>query len=183
MATLSRASSRIPLWTVSRSAARLSLQNNAIAYAESAVSIKKKNHLLTKALALVLPLRRWHDTMPQNVCLCRCRISITELICPSLSSAYRHHHACALTNHVCTSLKPKKDVNANIVPRTSGNIGTWQKKAGDNLAPGDVLVEIETDKAQMDFEFQEEGTLAKILKGSGEKDIAVGSVSLAYIHQ
>jgi pyruvate dehydrogenase E2 component (dihydrolipoamide acetyltransferase) len=46
-----------------------------------------------------------------------------------------------------------------------------------------VLVEIETDKAQMDFEFQEEGTLAKILKGSGEKDIAVGSVSLAYIHQ
>ena len=60
--------------------------------------------------------------------------------------------------------------------RTSGNIGTWQKKAGDALAPGDVLVEIETDKAQMDFEFQEEGTLAKILKDSGEKDVAVGSV-------
>ena len=36
---------------------------------------------------------------------------------------------------------------------TAGNIGTWQKKAGDSLAPGDVLVEIETDKAQMDFEF------------------------------
>lgn len=43
--------------------------------------------------------------------------------------------------------------------------------------PGDVLVEIETDKAQMDFEFQEEGVLAKILKQSGEKDIAVGNVS------
>jgi pyruvate dehydrogenase E2 component (dihydrolipoamide acetyltransferase) len=60
--------------------------------------------------------------------------------------------------------------------RTSGNIGTWQKKAGDTLAPGDVLVEIETDKAQMDFEFQEEGVLAKLLKDSGEKDVAVGSV-------
>jgi pyruvate/2-oxoglutarate dehydrogenase complex dihydrolipoamide acyltransferase (E2) component len=59
---------------------------------------------------------------------------------------------------------------------TSGNIGTWQKKPGDTLAPGDVLVEIETDKAQMDFEFQEDGVLAKLLKESGEKDVAVGSV-------
>lgn len=59
----------------------------------------------------------------------------------------------------------------------SGNIGAWQKKVGDVLAPGDVLVEIETDKAQMDFEFQEEGVLAKLLKESGTKDVAVGSVS------
>ena len=60
---------------------------------------------------------------------------------------------------------------------TAGNIGAWQKKVGDSIAPGDVLVEIETDKAQMDFEFQEEGVIAKILKDSGEKDVAVGSVS------
>lgn len=60
---------------------------------------------------------------------------------------------------------------------TAGNIGTWQKNPGDSLAPGDVLVEIETDKAQMDFEFQEEGVLAKILKDSGAKDVAVGNVS------
>lgn len=60
---------------------------------------------------------------------------------------------------------------------TAGNIGTWQKKVGDSIAPGDVLVEIETDKAQMDFEFQEEGTVAKILRDAGEKDVAVGSVS------
>jgi pyruvate dehydrogenase E2 component (dihydrolipoamide acetyltransferase) len=59
---------------------------------------------------------------------------------------------------------------------TAGNIGTWQKKPGDSVVPGDVLVEIETDKAQMDFEFQEEGVLAKILKDSGEKDVAVGNV-------
>jgi len=58
---------------------------------------------------------------------------------------------------------------------TAGNIGAWQKKAGDTLAPGDVLVEIETDKAQMDFEFQEDGVLAKILKDTGEKDVAVGN--------
>ncbi|KAI9830588.1 MAG: pyruvate dehydrogenase complex dihydrolipoamide acetyltransferase component (E2) [Phylliscum demangeonii] len=58
---------------------------------------------------------------------------------------------------------------------TAGNIGTWQKAAGDKVSPGDVLVEIETDKAQMDFEFQEDGVLAKILKESGEKDVAVGN--------
>jgi len=59
---------------------------------------------------------------------------------------------------------------------TQGAIGTWQKKPGDPIAVGDVLVEIETDKAQMDFECQEEGFLAKILVESGEKDVAVGTV-------
>ncbi|KAI5861495.1 Dihydrolipoyllysine-residue acetyltransferase [Durotheca rogersii] len=58
---------------------------------------------------------------------------------------------------------------------TAGNIGAWQKKAGDSIAPGEVLVEIETDKAQMDFEFQEEGVIAKILKDAGEKDVPVGN--------
>ena len=61
---------------------------------------------------------------------------------------------------------------------TAGNIGAWQKKAGDSIEPGQVLVEVETDKAQMDFEFQEEGVIAKILKETGEKDVAVGNVCL-----
>jgi pyruvate dehydrogenase E2 component (dihydrolipoamide acetyltransferase) len=61
---------------------------------------------------------------------------------------------------------------------TAGNIGAWQKKAGDTIAPGDVLVEIETDKAQMDFEFQEEGVVAKVLREAGEKDVPVGNVRI-----
>ena len=65
---------------------------------------------------------------------------------------------------------------------TAGNIGAWQKKVGDTLAPGDVLVEIETDKAQMDFEFQEEGVLAKILKEAGEKDVPIGNVSRSVVY-
>jgi len=40
---------------------------------------------------------------------------------------------------------------------TAGHYASVAEKVGDSLAPGDVLVEIETDKAQMDFEFQEEG--------------------------
>lgn len=57
---------------------------------------------------------------------------------------------------------------------TTGNIGTFHKKVGDAILPGDVLCEIETDKAQMDFEVQEEGFLARILIEEGTKDAEVG---------
>ncbi|KAF8430023.1 dihydrolipoyllysine-residue acetyltransferase component of pyruvate dehydrogenase complex [Tirmania nivea] len=64
---------------------------------------------------------------------------------------------------------------------TVGNIGSWNKQPGDTLSPGEVLVEIETDKAQMDFEFQDDGVLAKILVPSGEKDVAVGNPIAVYV--
>ena len=57
---------------------------------------------------------------------------------------------------------------------TQGNIGAWHKRVGDQVAPGDVLCEIETDKAQMEFEAPEEGFLAKVLLEEGSKDVAVG---------
>lgn len=59
---------------------------------------------------------------------------------------------------------------------TTGNIGAFHKKVGDSVQSGDVLCEIETDKAQMDFEVQEEGFLAKILISEGTKDAEVGKV-------
>lgn len=61
---------------------------------------------------------------------------------------------------------------------TAGNIGTFHKKVGDSIQAGDVLCEIETDKAQMDFEVQEEGFLAKILVPEGTKDVEVGKVRI-----
>lgn len=64
---------------------------------------------------------------------------------------------------------------------TQGNVGAWQKSIGDQLTPGDVLVEIETDKAQMDFEFQEDGYLAKILVDQGTKDVPVGKPIGVYV--
>ncbi|OLY79412.1 Dihydrolipoyllysine-residue acetyltransferase component of pyruvate dehydrogenase complex, mitochond [Smittium mucronatum] len=54
-----------------------------------------------------------------------------------------------------------------------GNIGTWKVKVGDKVEPGDVLVEIETDKAQMDFEYQDSGYIAKLLKDSGSHDVPI----------
>jgi len=46
---------------------------------------------------------------------------------------------------------------------TEGTIVKWLKNEGDPIAPGDVLCEIQTDKAVMSFETEEEGVLAKIL--------------------
>ncbi|CCJ30171.1 unnamed protein product, partial [Pneumocystis jirovecii] len=58
---------------------------------------------------------------------------------------------------------------------SSGTIGTWNKSVGDRISPGEILVEIETDKAQVDFEFQDEGYIAKILLESGTKDVDIGT--------
>ncbi|GAA5831806.1 hypothetical protein JCM5353_006173 [Sporobolomyces roseus] len=58
---------------------------------------------------------------------------------------------------------------------TEGGIASWKKKEGESFAPGDVLLEIETDKATMDVEAQDEGILGKILAGDGSKAVQVGS--------
>ncbi|XP_031354224.1 dihydrolipoyllysine-residue acetyltransferase component of pyruvate dehydrogenase complex, mitochondrial-like isoform X2 [Photinus pyralis] len=57
-----------------------------------------------------------------------------------------------------------------------GNIVSWEKKEGDQLQEGDVLAEIETDKATMGFETPEEGYLAKILIPAGAKEVPVGKL-------
>ncbi|KAJ6021510.1 Dihydrolipoyllysine-residue acetyltransferase component of pyruvate dehydrogenase complex [Penicillium herquei] len=88
---------------------------------------------------------------------------------PALSALSRFYASKSFPPHTIISMP------ALSPTMTAGNVGAWQKKAGDSLQPGDVLVEIETDKAQMDFEFQEEGILAKVLKETGEKDVPVGS--------
>ncbi|KAJ0985366.1 hypothetical protein J5N97_003722 [Dioscorea zingiberensis] len=55
-----------------------------------------------------------------------------------------------------------------------GNIAKWRKKEGDKIDVGDVICEIETDKATLEFESLEEGYLAKILAPEGSKDVLVG---------
>lgn len=55
-----------------------------------------------------------------------------------------------------------------------GNIAKWRKQEGEKINVGDVLCEIETDKATLEFESLEEGYLAKILAPEGSKDVLVG---------
>ncbi|KAI5810098.1 hypothetical protein DFH27DRAFT_509044 [Peziza echinospora] len=56
-----------------------------------------------------------------------------------------------------------------------GNIAKWSLKEGDKFSAGDVLLEIETDKAHIDVEASEDGVLAKILVQDGAKGIKVGT--------
>ena len=57
-----------------------------------------------------------------------------------------------------------------------GTLQSWAKAEGDELNEGDVLAQVETDKATMDMETPEEGFLAKILVPDGTKEIPVGGV-------
>jgi pyruvate dehydrogenase E2 component (dihydrolipoamide acetyltransferase) len=57
-----------------------------------------------------------------------------------------------------------------------GNLTRWLKKEGDKVKSGDVIAEIETDKATMEYEAVDDGTLAKIVVPEGTQDVAVNSV-------
>jgi pyruvate dehydrogenase E1 component beta subunit len=56
-----------------------------------------------------------------------------------------------------------------------GNVAKWHKKEGDAVKSGDVIAEIETDKATMEVEAVDEGTLGKILVPEGTNDVAVNT--------
>jgi pyruvate dehydrogenase E2 component (dihydrolipoamide acetyltransferase) len=57
-----------------------------------------------------------------------------------------------------------------------GNLAKWLKKEGDQVKSGDVIAEIETDKATMEVEAVDEGTLAKIVVPEGTQDVPVNDV-------
>jgi pyruvate dehydrogenase E1 component beta subunit len=58
---------------------------------------------------------------------------------------------------------------------TEGKIARWVKSEGDHVAPGDVLAEIETDKATMEVEAVDEGVLARIVIPEGTEHVAVNT--------
>src|SRR6188508_1686356 len=58
---------------------------------------------------------------------------------------------------------------------TEGKLAKWVKKEGDKVDPGDVIAEIETDKATMEVEAVDEGTIGKILVTEGTEGVAVNS--------
>src|ERR1700745_617118 len=57
-----------------------------------------------------------------------------------------------------------------------GNLAKWLKKEGDPVKTGDVIAEIETDKATMEYEAVDDGTLAKIVVPEGTQDVAVNQL-------
>lgn len=57
----------------------------------------------------------------------------------------------------------------------TGTIASWNMDEGDNFGPGDVICSVETDKATVDFEAQDEGVIAKILVQAGSDELEVGA--------
>ena len=58
---------------------------------------------------------------------------------------------------------------------TEGKLSRWLKNVGDDVHAGDVIAEIETDKATMEVEAVDEGTIGKILVPEGTNDVAVNT--------
>ncbi|VUC20312.1 unnamed protein product [Clonostachys rosea] len=84
-------------------------------------------------------------------------------ICAAFTSSSR---CLAAQNFTMPALSPTM---------TEGNIAAWNVKEGDSFSAGDVLLEIETDKATMDVEAQEDGVMFKILSQGGAKGVQVGT--------
>ena len=61
-----------------------------------------------------------------------------------------------------------------------GNLAKWLKREGDAVKTGDVIAEIETDKATMEVEAIDDGTLGKILVPEGTNDVAVAAHLLGH---
>ncbi|KZT11578.1 single hybrid motif-containing protein [Laetiporus sulphureus 93-53] len=79
------------------------------------------------------------------------------------TTAARH----AITNFTMPAMSPTM---------TEGGISSWKKKEGEKFSAGDVLLEVETDKATMDVEAPDDGVMGKILAPDGSKNIPVGQV-------
>ncbi|HRQ82825.1 MAG TPA: biotin/lipoyl-binding protein, partial [Azospirillaceae bacterium] len=58
---------------------------------------------------------------------------------------------------------------------TEGKLAKWLKNEGDAVKSGDVIAEIETDKATMEFEAVDEGVIGKILVAAGAEGVAVNT--------
>ena len=64
---------------------------------------------------------------------------------------------------------------------TAGNIASIKVKVGDTVSPGDLIMDIETDKATMGWESQEEGVVAAVLVKEGDQEVAVGQVVIVMV--
>ncbi|THV07994.1 single hybrid motif-containing protein [Dendrothele bispora CBS 962.96] len=90
----------------------------------------------------------------------------------SLSAAQCRALHQSSTRHAVTNMQ----MPAMSPTMTEGGIASWKKKEGESFAAGDVLLEIETDKATIDVEAQDDGVVGKIIIPDGTKNVPVGKV-------
>ena len=66
---------------------------------------------------------------------------------------------------------------------SQGNVASWQVSEGAEISAGDILADIETDKATLPWENQDDGFIAKLLKPGGSKDIPVGTPLVVLVEE
>lgn len=66
---------------------------------------------------------------------------------------------------------------------SQGNVASWQVNEGAEITAGDILADIETDKATLPWENQDDGFIAKLLKPSGSKDVPVGTPLIVLVEE
>ncbi|XP_035034217.1 dihydrolipoyllysine-residue acetyltransferase component of pyruvate dehydrogenase complex, mitochondrial [Hippoglossus stenolepis] len=94
----------------------------------------------------------------------------TLLRCPPLSGS------CQAKRFYCLPPHQKVELPALSPTMQTGTIARWEKKEGEKISEGELIAEVETDKATVGFEMLEECYLAKILVAEGTRDVVVGSV-------
>ncbi|TIB76715.1 catalase-domain-containing protein [Wallemia mellicola] len=98
------------------------------------------------------------------------RTALAKAVAASNRTAARTFTTTIVNNEL-----KKFDFPAMSPTMTEGGIASWKKQAGETFSAGDVLLEIETDKATIDVEAQDDGVVAKIILNDGAKNIPVGA--------
>src|SRR6516162_5810288 len=107
--------------------------------------------------------------MPRTSSVLRCPRSRTSLRPPERSPTASRHYKKA-------DLMPIEILMPALSPTmTEGNLAKWLKKEGDEVHSGDVLAEIETDKATMEVEAVDDGKIGRILVPEGAQGIKVNA--------
>ncbi|XP_072752947.1 dihydrolipoyllysine-residue acetyltransferase component of pyruvate dehydrogenase complex [Anoplolepis gracilipes] len=97
-------------------------------------------------------------------------------VAPRIFVPSKYQRLCFHTSGIL-DVKGKELLMPSLSPTMeTGTIVKWFKKEGDTLNPGDAIADIQTDKAIVTMEFDDEGVLAKIIIPEGTKDIKVGTL-------
>ncbi|XP_032691105.1 dihydrolipoyllysine-residue acetyltransferase component of pyruvate dehydrogenase complex, mitochondrial-like isoform X2 [Odontomachus brunneus] len=97
-------------------------------------------------------------------------------IAPRISVPLKYHRLCFHTSGIL-DVKGKEMLMPSLSPTMeTGTIVKWFKKEGDKIEPGDAIADIQTDKAVVTMEFEDESILAKIIIPEGTKDVKVGTL-------
>eukprot|EP00002_Diphylleia_rotans_P031648 TRINITY_DN657_c0_g1_i1.p1 TRINITY_DN657_c0_g1~~TRINITY_DN657_c0_g1_i1.p1 ORF type:complete len:508 (-),score=104.77 TRINITY_DN657_c0_g1_i1:656-2179(-) len=130
-----------------------------------------------RSLAPMLRLVRRSSAVPSRVVAVAAPALIRSSMftASSTSRIFKSQQAAVFTRFYASGFPPHLEIGMPALSptMTHGNISKWLKKEGDAVNPGDLICEVETDKATLAFECQEEGFLAKIVMPEGSQQVPV----------